>query len=114
MENRDYNWAKELPCGVTVCDKEGIIIFINDRAAATFVKYGESLVGNSLYDYHGERATGMIQHMLNDGLSNSYTIEKEGVKKLIHQMPWYNGGEVAGLVELSIIIPFEMPHFIRK
>lgn len=114
MENKGYNWAKELPCGVTVCDKEGVIIYINDRAAATFVKHGTSLVGHSLFDYHGERAAGMIRQMLSSGETNSYTIEKEGAKKLIHQMPWFDGGKVAGLVELSLVIPFEMPHFIRK
>lgn len=114
MKNNGYDWAKELPCGVTVCDKDAKIIYINDRAAATFAKYGDSLVGHSLYEFHGERATGMISNMLSSGETNSYTIEKEGAKKLIHQMPWFDGGKVAGLVELSLVIPFEMPHFIRK
>lgn len=114
MEKNGYDWAKELPCGVTVCDKDAKIIYINDRAAATFAKYGDCLVGRSLYEFHGEHATGMINKMLADGSTNSYTIEKEGLKKLIHQMPWFCNGTVAGLVELSLVIPFEMPHFIRK
>ncbi|MEG0500533.1 MAG: PAS domain-containing protein [Rikenellaceae bacterium] len=114
MKKNGYDWAKELPCGVTVCDKEAKIIYINDRAAKTFAKYGDSLTGHSLYEFHGERAAGMINQMLTTGSTNSYTIEKEGQKKLIHQMPWYNDGIVAGLVELSLVIPFEMPHFIRK
>lgn len=113
MERDGYDWAKELPCGVTVCDKDAVIIYINDRAATTFSKYGASLVGHSLNEFHGERAKEMISGMLKEGSSNSYTIEKEGMKKLIHQMPWYNNGVVAGLVELSIVIPFEMPHFVR-
>lgn len=113
MEKQGYNWAKELPCGVTVCDNEGVIVFINDQAAKTFAKYGDNLTGHSLFEFHGERATSMIKMMLKEGSSNSYTIEKEGKKKLIHQMPWYCDGAVAGLVELSIVIPFEMPHFVR-
>ena len=44
---------------------------------------------------------------------NVYTIEKAGVKKLIYQAPWYRGGEYAGVVELSVEIPFQMPHFVR-
>jgi hypothetical protein len=36
------------------------------------------------------------------------------VKKLIYQTPWYAGGEYAGFVEISLEIPFEMPHFIRQ
>jgi len=43
-----------------------------------------------------------------------YTIEKKGIKKLIYQAPWYENGEFSGVVELSIPIPFEMPHYIRK
>jgi hypothetical protein len=48
------------------------------------------------------------------GDSNSYTIEKKGVKKLIHQMPWHENGELAGLVEFSLVIPQVMPHFVRS
>ena len=44
---------------------------------------------------------------------NAYTIEKSGVKKLIYQAPWFKGGEFQGLVELSLPIPFDMPHFVR-
>ena len=113
MERDNYNWATELPCGVTVCDKEGIILFINDKAATTFARFGDNLTGHSLFEFHGERAASMIKKMIAEDSSNSYTIEKEGLKKLIHQMPWYIKGEVAGLVELSIVIPMEMPHFIR-
>ena len=45
---------------------------------------------------------------------NVYTIEKNGVKKMIFQSPWYKDGIYAGFVELSLEIPFEMPHFIRS
>jgi hypothetical protein len=45
---------------------------------------------------------------------NCYTIEKEGIKKLIYQAPWYESGNLAGVVELSMEIPFVMDHFIRK
>ncbi len=109
-----YDWAKELPYAVTVCDNEGIIIYMNDRAATTFAKYGDNLIGRSLYEFHAERSSEMIRQMLSDGSSNSYTIEKAGLKKLIHQSPWYHNGEVAGLVELSIVIPADMPHIVRE
>ena len=45
--------------------------------------------------------------------ANVYTIEKGGKKKLIYQTPWYKDGQYAGFVELSLVIPAEMPHFIR-
>jgi hypothetical protein len=32
---------------------------------------------------------------------------------LIYQSPWYRDGQYAGFVEISLEIPFDMPHFIR-
>ena len=29
-------------------------------------------------------------------------------------MPWYDNGEFGGYIELSMEIPFEMPHYIRE
>ena len=51
--------------------------------------------------------------MLSDGSSNVYTISKGGVKKLIFQSPWKINGEIAGLVETSMILPPDMPHYDR-
>ena len=47
-------------------------------------------------------------------ISNCYTIEKNGVHKLIYQSPWYVKGEYGGLVEISVEIPNPMPHFVRS
>jgi hypothetical protein len=44
---------------------------------------------------------------------NVYTIEKNGKKKIIYQTPWMDGDVCKGIVELSLEIPFEMPHFKR-
>ncbi len=43
----------------------------------------------------------------------SDTIEKQGIKKLIYQSPWYVDGRYGGFVELSLEIPAVMPHFVR-
>ncbi len=51
--------------------------------------------------------------MMKTRSKNVYTIEKNGIKKLIYQSPWYENGEYAGFVELSLEIPFELPHFVR-
>ncbi|CUQ61167.1 Uncharacterised protein [Dorea longicatena] len=45
---------------------------------------------------------------------NAYTIEKNGVKKMIYQTAWKQDGVVGGLVEISMEIPGEMPHYMRK
>ena len=107
--------AKELPFAITVCDTQGIILFMNDRAIETFQKYGGAdLVGQSLYDCHSPKSGEAIRKMIEEDSSNAYTIEKEGKKKLIYQSPWYKEGKVAGLIELSLVIPFEMENFVRS
>ncbi len=108
------DFLKETPFAVTICDTEGIIVYMNDKSASTWqAQGGMELVGKSLYDCHGEKATAMIKHMLSSGSTNAYTISKNGMKKLIYQAPWHKDGAVAGLIELSIVIPEEMPHFVR-
>jgi PAS domain-containing protein len=107
-------WAKELKAAITVCDREGVALEMNDRAAETFASDGgRALVGKSILDCHPERARALFEELLRTGGTNVYTIEKAGVKKLIYQAPWYEGGEYRGIVELSLPIPFEVPHFVR-
>ena len=109
----NLNWAEDMNCAVTVCDKSGIIIFMNQKSRDTFCKNGESMVGHSMIPCHNEHSQAKIREMLEQGTSNCYTIEKNGVKKMIYQTPWRENGVVMGLVEISMVIPEEMPHYIR-
>ncbi len=105
---------RELPFAVTACDKDGKIIYMNEKSEATFQKYGgESLIGKSLFDCHNPLSSEKIHELLKTGQTNAYTIEKKGMKKIIYQAPWFKRGVVAGLVEISLIIPDEMQHFKR-
>ena len=108
-------WANELPfVAITVSDKEGNIIEMNDRSTMTFQKSGgRELIGKKLMDCHPGKAQKIIAEMMSNPNTNAYTIEKEGLKKLIYQTPWYENGEFGGLVEFSIILPNDMPHYIR-
>ena len=111
----DHAWIKEFPAAVTVCDTEGIILEMNDRSAKTFEKDGGlKLIGSNVLDCHPEPARTKTERLLAAREKNVYTIEKNGVKKLIYQSPWYRNGEYAGFVELSLEIPSELPHFIRS
>ena len=109
------NWSNELPfVAITVCDKDGKILDMNQRSQMTFAKSGgKDLIGKSLFDCHPQRAQEMIKRLTNSENTNTYTIEKEGVKKLIYQTPWYQDGQFAGLVEMSIVIPNDIPHYKR-
>ena len=111
----ELDWVKEFPAAVTVCDGDGIILDMNDKAAKTFEKDGgRKLIGSNMLDCHPEPARAKTERLLAARKKNVYTIEKNGVKKLIYQSPWYRNGEYAGFVELSLEIPFELPHFIRS
>jgi DUF438 domain-containing protein len=88
---------------------------MNDRAAETFAADGgRDLVGKSILDCHPPRARTLFEELLRTGGTNAYTIEKNGVKKLIYQAPWYEDGVYRGIVELSLPIPFDLPHFVRS
>ena len=111
----EHEWIKEFPAAITVCDANGIILEMNDRAARTFEKDGGyALIGKNLLDCHPEPARSKVQDLLASHQKNVYTIEKNGVKKLIFQTPWIHQGQFVGFVELSLEIPFDMPHFLRS
>ena len=111
---QDHTWIKEFPAAVTVCDADGIILEMNDKAAKSYeMDGGYKLIGSNMLDCHPDPAREKTERLLVAREKNVYTIEKNGIKKLIFQSPWYKGGEYAGFVELSLEIPFELPHFIR-
>ncbi|MCK9208060.1 MAG: PAS domain-containing protein [Salinivirgaceae bacterium] len=110
-----FNYFDEYPSAVTVCNEHAQIVYMNQKATATFEKWGgKALIGQSLYDCHNPKSVAKIKEILATGKPNTYTIEKNGLKKLIHQSPWFHGGKLAGLIEISIELPAEMPHFIRS
>lgn len=114
--NHDYelqHWADEVDYAVTIADKDCNIIYMNSRSRDTFCKNGESLIGRNLMDCHPRHAQDTIRRLLKEGGSNVYSISKKGVKKLIFQSAWKINGEIAGLVETSMVIPEDIKHFDR-
>lgn len=111
----ESKWIREFPAAITVCDAEGIILAMNEKAVSTFNEDGGAdLIGTNLLDCHSEPARSKVVDLLKSEKANIYTIEKEGTKKLIYQSPWYEQGRFAGFVELSLPIPVTMPHFVRS
>lgn len=111
----EHNWSGDIPVAITVSDKEGKIIFMNNSSAEVFAKYGGlGLIGSQLNNCHKPESQQIIAGMMADKSTNAYTIEKNGVKKMIYQCPWYSEGEIAGLVEFSFVLPAVLPHFIRS
>jgi transcriptional regulator with PAS, ATPase and Fis domain len=110
----DIKFFDEIPAAVTICDKDGMILYMNERSAATFAKDGgKALIGKNLYECHPGTSKEKLRVLMESHQTNSYTIEKNGVKKMIYQTPWFEGGEFRGLIEFSFVIPVDMPHFVR-
>ena len=106
----EYDWSESLDCAVTLCDNEGTVLYQNARSR----QVNGDVRGRSLIPCHNERLRGIIARLLAEGGKNVYTIEKRGVRKLIYQTVWRRAGEVCGLVEFSMEIPAEMPHYVRS
>jgi transcriptional regulator with PAS, ATPase and Fis domain len=110
----DFAWVKEFPAAITVCDADGIVLEMNDKSAKTFEKDGgRALIGQNVFDCHPDPARGKLERLMDARRKNTYTIEKNGIKKLIHQTPWYLNGKYAGFIEFSFEIPFDIRHVIN-
>jgi PAS domain-containing protein len=110
----DGAWIAGFRAAITVCDKDGTILSMNTAACESFAEEGgASLIGSNLLACHPEPARTKVEVLLKSGSRNVYTIEKEGRKKLIYQSPWYENGEEAGFVEISLPLPAILPHFVR-
>jgi PAS domain-containing protein len=78
----DHEWVRAFPGAVTVCDRDGIILEMNDRSVASFAEEGgAALIGTNALDCHPEPSRGKLGTLLKSGETNVYTIEKRGVKK---------------------------------
>ena len=107
-------WSEEFEGAITICDREGIITYMNDGAKRVFMKYGGAdLMGTNLLDCHPEPSRSKVAEMLKTPTTNTYTIEKGGIKKIIHQSPLYENGVFSGMVEMSFELPHVLPHFKR-
>lgn len=107
-------WANMPECAVTVCDRNCKIIFMNRRSRDTFAEGTDRLIGSNLLECHSPRSREIIHRLLSEGGTNVYTISKGNLRKLIYQSAWIGeDGSISGLIELSMVIPESMPHYVR-
>lgn len=108
------NYLEEADVAITICDREGKILEMNQQSKEVNQKPGEDLIGKNILDCHPEPARSLLVHLMEHEEKHVYTIEKKGKKKLIYQIPWYKNGVYMGFAELSMVIPFEMDHKVRS
>jgi transcriptional regulator with PAS, ATPase and Fis domain len=111
----EINWYDQLNASITVCDRKGIVVYMNQRAIEQFHKYGgDNLIGESLVECHPEPSRTKLLSMLDKPIENIYTTEKNGIKKIIIQKPWIQNSEFTGVVEISFVLPDDMANFKRE
>jgi len=110
----EHAWVREFAAGVTVCDTEGIIVEMNERSARMFARQGgRALLGSNVLNCHPEPARTKLRLLMEQRRASTYTTEKNGRRKLIHQAPWFRDGQYAGFVEIVLALPDALPHFVR-
>ncbi len=115
MEFEIPDFFKTLEPSITVCDKNYILIYMNDKAVASYRDAGgKALLGQDIRICHRQASLDKMKAIMETGIPNAYTISKNGIRKLIYQAPWKSDGVIAGIVEFSIPIPDEMPHYVRS
>lgn len=108
------NWQNEIPMAITVCNNQGEILYMNEKSKGTFIgEGGKNIIGQNLSECHSPSSQKKIQDMLETKSSNIYTVQKNGKKKMILQLPWFENNQIKGLVELSIELPENIPHYVR-
>lgn len=109
------DYFEKADVAVTICDKDGTVLDMNQKSRKTFIKPGmPEIIGQNVLDCHPEPARSLLADMLKNPRTNVYTVEKEGVKKLIFQTPWYDDDEYAGFMELSMVLPEVIPNRVRQ
>lgn len=109
MENNIFDFFKETNVSITVSDTEGNVVYMNDKAKSVF----SDMVGKNMMGCHKASSQETIKRLINYKETNVYTIQKGDVKKMIYQTPWYVDGEIKGLIEYSITLPNDIPHYVR-
>ncbi len=111
---RNETWFKYFPGAITVTDENAIIVDMNDASAEMYEEDGGfALIGQSVIFCHPKSVQEKVRQIFENQKPNVYSIQKHGKKKLIYQTPYFKDGNFAGVVELSLPLPEEVPHFDR-
>lgn len=110
------DWANGLDeMAITITDENGNYIDMNNCSKIVNLKdINKTVVGRNIDSCHNAKSMEIIKRMMTEGVKNIYTITKNGREKLIYQSPWFKqDGSFGGLVEVTMFIPKQMPHYDR-
>jgi hypothetical protein len=107
-------WYETFPAAIMVTDKNGVIINMNEQSVVNYKKNGGlELIGTSAITCHKGPSLKKIEDLFKSQKANTYFITKNKKKKLVYQAPYFEDGVFAGMVELSVPLPDDIPHYDR-
>ncbi len=107
-------WYKVFPGAITITDEHGTVIEMNDASAVMFKKDGGyAVMGRNAITCHPTRTQEKVRNLYETASSNIYSITKNGKKILVYQTPYFVNEKFAGIVEICLDLPEDIPHFNR-
>jgi hypothetical protein len=108
------DWLDGVDITISGCDAEGTTNYLNVRGAEAFEKEGGyALLGTDMRDCHPGATRQLFEDLLASRQLQAYTIEKQGKRKLVYQVPVVREGVFQGYVELVLPLPETLPHLVR-
>ena len=99
-------WLDEFPAVVTVCNLEGKIVYLNNKALKNFENDGgAALIGSDIFNCHPEPSRSKLRELMAKAGTNIYYTLKKGESHLIHQCPLYENGRYTWYAEFIFVIP---------
>jgi len=110
----NHFWVEELPMAITVCNSEGIILYMNRKACEIYSESGgKGLIGRNLLECHRGAVLDKLRNVFKSRTVNCYMIEKGESKKMVYQTPWYENDTYMGYIEFIMEIPDYIPKYKR-
>jgi PAS domain S-box-containing protein len=107
-------WVQEFPAEVVVTDSAGTIVEMNHEAETLFaLDGGGDLLGSNVLDCHPDPSRKKLETLMDRQVSNAYLNTESGETRFFFQAPWKKDGQYAGFVEISFVVPDDIPHFIQ-
>jgi transcriptional regulator with PAS, ATPase and Fis domain len=104
-------WFKDFPGSITITDAKGIILEMNEKAAASYRDSGGyELIGKSAITCHEGPVRQTVQKMYDEPAMRIYTTRENGQKVLVTHAPVFSDEGFMGIVEMVIDIPESIPH----
>ncbi len=111
----EVNWTDNAPVGIIISDREGKILYMNERAIqGQLAAGGRDLIGKNMTVCHPSGVIDRVKALIASETTNAYVLRDGEKVKLIYQFPWYQDGEQAGFVSCSMVLPQNIKDLLKE